>query len=235
MDAAGIAALITAGTTPPKGSADIGYHTGQIVSWDESSGTNVVQVQGVNLSNLKTLQGGIGILYQAGDVVGVFRFQTTYFVLGKVAAPGAGAANQIRSNRVQSLNSVPLGGGFAALSASPGPVLNNVYIGSSRRCLVVHSVEVSVFGTTTDAFATGTGYQGVAVSGASTMAVETAVTDAFLATRWAGQASVTATTLVTAANGLNSGFHTFTCLYKASADTGLLVDVNNRVLTVIPF
>lgn len=230
-----LAAAITAsGDTQGSGLA-VFQCAGLITAWDESSSSNTVLVNGTSLNNLLVLQNGIGVIYQPGDTVFLLKMQDSYVIMGKVAAAGASAATQIRSSRVQSLNAVPLGGSFAALSGSPGPVLTNVYIGSSRRCLVIHSVEVSIFGSTTDAFATGTGYQGVAVSGASTMAVETAITDAFLASRWAGQASVTATSLVTAANGLNSGFNTFTCLYKASADTGLLVDVNNRVLTVIPF
>lgn len=232
MDAAGIAALITAGNAPPTGSADIGFHTGQVVSWDESSGTNVVTVQGVALSNLKALQGGIGILYQAGDVVGIIRFQTTYFVLGKVAAPGAGAANQIRygftNTIVNGFNTAP----YVDLPGSPGPTLTNVYIGSSRRCLVL----LTCLMDTSFSY----GFMSFAVSGASTVA---ATSDRGLelgsqaGTGTQGvTAQVAANVVLTAADGLNSGFHTFTCKYGVvNVAGGAGINVLRRSITVIPF
>lgn len=232
MDAAGIAALITAGNAPPTGSSDIGFHTGQIVSWDESSGTNVVTVQGVNLSNLKALQGGIGILYQAGDVVGIIRFQTTYFVLGKVAAPGAGAANQIRSAAVNTaVNNVNVAQ-WNDLPGSPGPTLSNVYIGSSRRCLVLMTCLMDVSGVE--------GYMSVAISGASTIAPSgnTGLQTGFIGIP-SGAPVVTAQSaanfVLTSTDGLNSGFHTFTAKYGVFISGGTGVNFLRRSMTVIPF
>ena len=232
MDALGIATLLTQGIAPPQGSADIGFHTGVIVSWDESSGTNVVTVQGVNMSNLNALQGGIGVLYQPGDVVGLIRFQTTYFVLGKVAAPGAGAANQIRSNEIDVTVNQPLQG-YGDLTGSVGPTLNNVYIGSSRRCLVMVGCQMEV----NDSW----GKMGFQVSGASTLApvdIHAAMMGTFAGLQ-DSLGSVMTHVLLTSADGLNQGFHTFQAKYAivngggSPAGTGAVF--RSRILTVIPF
>ena len=227
-----IAQMLLAGgqsLAPAQGPGDLTFHMGVIQAWDELSGVNTVVVNGVGLSNLKTVQPGIGSLYSAGDVVALMRFQSTYFVFGRIGSAGAGNANQIRSNRVASLQTVTstsfgdIGGGAGQF----GPDLQNVYIGSSRRCLVLHSAEITISNNP------GGGFQAVQVSGASNFAVETAVTDAYWVGPGSTDGSFTATTLVTSADGLNQGFHRFTCKYKKTG-TGL-VQVNNRVLTVIPF
>lgn len=233
-DGALLAALIAEAGQGPSGSEDLSDYTGQIVAWDEISGTNVVHVNGADIPNMRVIQSGIGLAYQAGEVVNIRRRGTQWFIGGKVGAPGAGAANQIASQRVAVLKTVPLGGAFADLSGSFGPEAT-VYIGSSRRCLVIHSAEISIGGGTVDWFARGAGFQAVQVTGASSLPVETAVTDVFMQGGFADSQSVTASTLVTAANGLQPGLNTFTCKYKATADSGLNVVVNNRVLTVIPF
>lgn len=234
-DGALLAALIAEAGQGPSGSEDLSNYTGQILAWDEISGTNVVHVNGGDIPNMRVIQSGVGVAYQVGDVVNITRRGTQWFINGKVGAPGAGAGNQIRSQRVASLRTLPLGGAFADISGSFGPEVANVTIGSSRRCLVVHSFEVSISGSTADWFARGSAYQAVQVSGASNLAVETAITDAYAKIPFASEGSFTASTLVTAANGLNPGLNTFTCKYRAAADAGLVVQVNNRVLTVIPF
>lgn len=227
-----MAAMLAAGAAQQgsaQGPGDLTFHMGTVQSWDELSGTNTVVVNGVPLSNLRTLQPGIGSLYTVGDVLGLLRFQSTYFVLGRIGAAGAGNANQVRSDRVASLQTVTstsfgdIGGGAGQF----GPDLQNVYIGSSRRCLVIHSAELTISN------AAGGVFQAVQVTGASNFAVETAITDAYWVGPGSTDGSFTATTLVTSANGLNQGFHRFTCKYKKSgAGT---TQVNNRVLTVIPF
>jgi hypothetical protein len=228
MDAAGIAALITAGTAPPTGSSDIGFHTGQIVSWDESSGTNVVTVQGVNLSNLKALQGGIGVLYQAGDVVGIIRFQTTYFVLGKVAAPGAGAASQIKTANVVTGELANTTNAWADL-ATVGPTISNFYVGSSRRVLMLFSVNV--------VSNCGYGYMGVQVSGASTMSpgtpAGTSIGSGHSITGQYTSNTVTGVRVYTAADGLNQGFHTFQAKYQGPGP--ISTTMSNRSIVLIPF
>ncbi|MBB4689832.1 hypothetical protein [Amycolatopsis jiangsuensis] len=237
-DGALLAALIAEAGRGPAGSEDLSDYTGQILAWDALSGTNVVHVNGADIPNMRVVQSGVGLAYQPGDVVNIMRRGTQWFILGKIGAPGAGAGNQIASRRIAIQRSIPAGGDFADLTGSYGPEVS-LYIGSSRRCLVIHSFECAVSGSVPvsgeGALARGAGFQAVQVSGASSLPVETAVTDAFVQNGWATNQSVTASTLVTAANGLNAGLNVFTCKYRATADSGLAVQVNNRVLTVIPF
>lgn len=230
MDAAGIATLLTQGIAPPVGSSDMGFHTGVIKSWDESSGVNVVTVQGVDFSNLGCVQGGIGVLYQSGDVVAVMRFQTRYFVFGKIAAPGAGAANQIRSAVVAAQINQGALALYGDLTGSPGPTLNNVYIGSSRRALVLTSMSNSS--------SNSSGYMGISISGAST------ISPVGSTVAWNSENGGAVTTagsfskmgVLTAADGLNQGFHTFAAKYGVILGAGGTGSVfADRNIAVIPF
>lgn len=230
-----LAEFINNQLAPPQGNgSDLGFVTAQVQSWDEISGTNtVVLAGGVVISNLKSIQPGIGVQLQPGDIVGLKRVGNSYLVEGRIVTPGSGSGNLIRSARVATL--VNTGAqAFGDLPGSFGPQLVNVYIGSSRRCLVIHSAELSVSQSAI--------FQGITVTGSSSIAVETGITDAYLSfLSGAGlglviDQSVTASCLVTAANGLNQGFNTFTAKYKITlSGGGTGATANNRVLTVIPF
>lgn len=225
-----IADLIGTALTTNTGPEDLAMYTGTVQSWDPTTGVNAIMVNGVILSNLRSLQGGIPVSYTPGDTVMLMRKQTQYFILGKVAAPGGLAGSAVASQRVATLSTVGPQG-FGDIAGSFGPEVS-VYIGSSRRCLVVHSCEIAV--------SQASGFQGVVVSGASSIAVETGVTDAFLGFNNSGNTysisqSCTASCLVTAANGLRQGLNTFTCKYKVTTiGGGTGAGFNNRVLTVIP-
>ncbi len=216
------------------GGPSVGYHTGVVSAWDEQTGSNTVLINGSAFTNLRVLSTGAVTPFQGGDVVVLLRYQTSYFILGKIRAPGAAAAERIASARVASLQTVPAGGSMADLAASPGPSVT-IYVGSSRRVLVIHSCEVGIEGSSANALESAGAYQGVAVTGASVLAAETAITNAYLEGNLTNSGSVTATTLVTSANGLNQGLNTFTCKYRAFQNGSLVPVVNNRVLTVIPF
>ena len=84
--------IMAAARQAPQASTEMGWHTGVILSWDEITGVNSVQVQGNTVHNLKVVTAGAGVVLTVGDTVGILRYQTTYFILGRVAAPGAGAA-----------------------------------------------------------------------------------------------------------------------------------------------
>lgn len=157
--AAEIADLITQGMQGPTGAEDAAFHTGVIRSWDRQSGTNVVVINGVEISNLKALQGGIGIYYSAGDVVIIIRKQRQYFIMGKVAAPGgaAGSGVQFVTSPVNvQLNSTS----FTDLPSGPGPAVS-AYIGSSRSAIIIWQCTLVTNGTRGDI-----GFQ---VSGASSI------------------------------------------------------------------
>lgn len=231
MSSADIARLIMEGMKPPEGNNDLGFAQGQIIAWDELSGTNTVRIWNQDYNNLSALQSGIGVLFQPGDKVGLLRFQTTYFVLGKIAAPGAGAASQIRSATNNFQVNQPLQA-FGDLTGSFGPELTNVYIGSSRRCLVLVTAQIAANSTA--------GAMGFQVSGASSI-VASADQAAYVSgpsNTLSTIAGSTAQILLTSANGLNQGFNTFTAKYRivdAGLGTGTGAIFRSRVITVIPF
>lgn len=66
--------------------SEISFHQGKILSWSGSGGTNSIEVAGAVLSNLPALTSAGLIALQEGDVVGVLRYKSTYFVLGRVVA-----------------------------------------------------------------------------------------------------------------------------------------------------
>lgn len=209
------------------------WHTGKVKLWNDLTGANTITVEGEDLHDLPVLSTGAVQPFQPGDIVDIGVRGSQFFILGRIRTVGSGLAERIASNRVSQLRSVPIGGAFADLATSYGPEVT-IYVGSSRRVYVTHSCEIGIGGAGAANLERATAWQAVAVSGASTLAVETAVTDAYFKAGFGFDASVTATVLVTSANGLNQGFNTFTCKYKAIADGSLAPQVNNRTLTVTP-
>jgi hypothetical protein len=219
--------MVTASNKP-----SVTLHKATVEMWDDETASNSININGESIPDVSVLSSGAVQPFQDGDSVEVILVGSIPFILGKIREPGAGAAERIASSRVASQQNIPMGGSFADLAGSYGPEVT-LYIGSARRCLVIHSCEISIY-STIDVNQQGEAYQAVQVSGESTLAVETAVTDAFLKGISGTWASVSATCLVTAANGLKQGLNTFTCKYRAAADGAQLAQVNNRVLTVIP-
>lgn len=66
---------------------DVGFRQGTVVTW-ASDGTNAVDVGGTRLVNLPALNIGDYVVLQPGDVVGLLRFKTTFFILGRIQLPG---------------------------------------------------------------------------------------------------------------------------------------------------
>lgn len=87
--AAEIADLITVGVMGPQGADDSGWHLGQILTWDSSTGLNSVRVNNATLTNLKALTPSLGTEYAPGQSVLIVRKQTQYFILGPVQVPGS--------------------------------------------------------------------------------------------------------------------------------------------------
>ncbi|GAB3154293.1 hypothetical protein GCM10027258_57940 [Amycolatopsis stemonae] len=237
--AVAMAAANAAATTPP-GGADLAHYQGEILSWDESTGLNSVKVNGSAVSNMRVLQSGIGVTYQPGDTVMVEKRMSQWYILGKVAAPGAGAANRIQSQTIAANEST----GSASYTdlATFGPSVS-VYIGSSRRCLVLVSAFITMSGTTASTASFIGGTASVTVSGASTIGHNLAYASASLQTLVpfgrstfgaGGSFSASGTRLFTAADGLAQGVNTFTVQYL-SLQTSPTCGFRQRTLTVIPF
>ncbi|MEU0467218.1 hypothetical protein ABZ215_24725 [Amycolatopsis sp. NPDC006131] len=239
MRAEEIAALMVAGfQQQTTGNTDIGYHTGVIESWDTLTGLNTVDINGVTFTNLKVLSTGAGIVLSPGDTVVIMRFQTQYFILGRVSAPGAGAALGVRQDFVEPQIDITSG----TFVASGGPTCTDVYVSSSRRVLVFLTAQIAA--------ANCYGYASVQVSGASNIAA--GVGDNAPASGGGfdlGNASstgivylgATATTvqLFDQTMGLNEGLNTFTVLYQRATVTGYTpaspAAFRRRRLVVMPF
>lgn len=232
-----IAALMIAGLTPPSGNGDIGFHQGVVLSWDELSGVNTLAVNNSTISNVKTLQSGVGISYFIGDVVGLLRFQSTYFILGKIGAPGGTGANQIKSAAVAAFEST---GSTSYTNLATGGPTATATIGSSRRCLVMLSA--TAIGLATASSSTGQYIGGTAsfdVSGASTIGAGAYYCGgqtwyASTAAPTGIQIATSSVALLTSAQGLNPGSNTFTMRYR-SVSSNTVASFADRSITVIPF
>ncbi|WP_290055668.1 hypothetical protein [Amycolatopsis solani] len=233
-----LARLLADANAKPTGGADLNHYQGEVISWDESSGLNAVLVNGAPISNMRVLQSGIGVTYQPGDAVMVEKRMSQWYILGKVAAPGAGAANQIASALVAAAQSTA-STSYTDL-ATVGPAVT-VYIGSSARCLVTVSATISSLANAQTATQQWIGGNAsFAVSGASAISPSS---DFYVGgENWYATQTVpvgfylggSRTTLLTAARGLVPGFNTFTMKYAAlSANPG--ATFYDRNITVIPF
>lgn len=230
-----IAALLTAGLQGPTGGEDIALHTGFVKSWNKQTGLNVVTVNGVDLTNLKSLQGGIPATYAAGDSVIIMRKQTQYFILGKVAAPGGAAGSAPAGNTVGTLvDQADSAGAWVDLTASPGPTVST-YIGSNRAALILWGFDYAGFQSVCE--------MGWEVSGANTLApgalnnvaakasFTSSVAPQYTMSQTIGASYLMGNTVLT-----NSGLTTFTAKYKVTRGTPTPVQsrISARTLTVIP-
>jgi hypothetical protein len=217
------------GGGPPSAS----WHQGVVDSWDELSGANRVMISEEPFDDLRVLSTGALTPFQPGDVVEVVKVGTTAFILGKVRSVGAGLGERIASDKNVDGPDIPLNTDYADLPSSFGPQVS-IVVGSGRRVLVIHSCAVSIPGGSSESYR-GSAFQGVQISGATNILPSEAVYDCFFQGPPNSFQSLTSTTLLTAADGLNQGLNTFTCKYMGyvSGDIGS-VSAYNRVLTVIP-
>jgi len=214
---------------PPSSANAVGWRTGVIESWDDLTGLNSVRIESQLFNNLRVLSNGLVSPFRPGDVVGVEVIGTQYFVLGKIRAPGASLAEQIRSAEVLNFEVLAPAGAFVDLP-TVGPTLTDVYIGSSRRCLVTVSGYIQV--------SQASGRIGVQVSGVSKIdpiSQHTAVNYVQGSSDISGIAT-SRTFLLQSTDGLNQGLNTFKCLYSVVVNGGGTgAAFGDRTLTVQPF
>lgn len=246
-DANQIADLVSTALKGPEGPEDAGFHTGVIKSWAKDTGINVVTVNGVDLANLKSLQGGIPNYYTAGDVVVIMRKQTQFFILGRVASPGGAAgsgpvSNGSAFNAIFNTSNV-----WADNPGSPNTPQLTAYIGSTRSALVIFKCEIYVkagdpgFGADVHNPLSegGISFQVVGPGGtitAGTYASQAAYNRIEFWNPGAGQA---VQSLITAhgefqigpGSGIQAGLNTFTMKYKTQGGTAQFI---NPDMTVIP-
>lgn len=82
--------------------SDVGFRQGTVLSWDGANGTNSVEVGGVTVQNIPVLNLGDFTILERGDVVALLRFQTTYFILGRVIPPSSPDVNRATLGFAQS-------------------------------------------------------------------------------------------------------------------------------------
>jgi hypothetical protein len=229
--------LLTPGRQPDA----MRFGQGIIRSWDPLTARNTVEYRGALLTDLPILGGIEALLLGPGTVVGIAAVGRQLFILGRITVPGSPqAADALNALRIYSGTVTNLG--FTSSTTftdldSPdpgGPVLTDVLVGPSGRVLVFLTAFIA------DGF-TGTsqsgGDMGVAVTGATTVAVSAVDTLGFTLyssdaaqERIDGQLRATALQFI---DGLNPGLHTFTAKYAARvADPCAFF---NRNLTAIPF
>lgn len=227
--------LLLGGIAAGSGS-EIAFHTGVITSWDETTGVNTVNVGGTDMANLSVLSPSTTIGLRAGMAVGVLRVRSKYFILGKIAAPGAGAALATREayapEPVSTSNS-------SWVSLPGGPTVENVYIGESRTALVILSA--AIFSENAYSMAT------ISVTGASNIPAENMRTGIATATfneadptspGLRSGATVANTIVLNESHGLNTGFNTFTMQYTRRTRSGYTptqdAQFENRRIVVMP-
>lgn len=202
---------------------NLGMRQGTVRSWDSSTGTNTVEVGGTVLEDLPVLASTGTVLLAEGDVVGLLRYKSTYFVLGRIGVPGEGAL-AIRADSVAAEEGTK-SDSWTDL-ATVGPTLFDVYIGSTRRCLVYVSAETS--------WADGGGCAAsFHVSGESDIAPE-GVQSAYAGGKSAGSISAAAFMVLTAGDGLHEGLNNFRMKFKRYVAEGTATFRNRRIV-VQPF
>jgi hypothetical protein len=207
----------------PRPSSDaLAFHQGVVVAWDALAGTNTVRVLGVEVDNLPSLIGSEVGLIRKDDVVGLLRFQNTFFVLGRIEGSGvAQRALNLHYAQTVTLNAPTAS---AVFQARNGPSVT-VDIGSSRRCMVTLSAEISI--------ANNVERMGVQISGASSIA----------AVEWkcltissaASEFQASRVLIFEAADGLNEGKNVFQTMHQTGNHTVSVPLVGEVQITVQPF
>lgn len=125
---------------PRLGPGESPFLQGTVLAWDALAGTNTVRVRAGDIVNMQSMIGSESGLMRPGDSVVVAKLNTTYAVLGRLEPQGVPArALGLATAEVALLNN-PSTNGFEARNA---PSVT-VYIGSSGRCMVTLSMEISI-------------------------------------------------------------------------------------------
>lgn len=65
---------------------ELGFHQGRVLDWDAAAGTNRVEVGGNVMVNLAGIVSSDNLVLHSGDLIGILRFRSTYFILGRISA-----------------------------------------------------------------------------------------------------------------------------------------------------
>jgi hypothetical protein len=219
---------------PPKGpSQDLRYRQGRVVAWNPLTAQNIIEVGGTELVDLPILNTTEALIIAPGDTVGLAVIGTeggarTMAILGRWTIPNTpGAASALSAVGIYTAEiaatETTTSVAYTDL-ATVGPVVANIPVGGSGRCLVFFS---AVLNPTTNDGAS----MSCDVAGATTVAAPAGQPLSRLQAD-ASQLSFMATR-VSVISGLNLGYHTFTAKYRSTF--GAAASIGQRVLIVVPF
>ena len=235
-----IASLFSA--RPSKPSQDVRFRQGTIVSWDNLTLENVIDVGGTELSDLPVLGLAEVATYEAGDVVGILVIGNedhgkTYAVIGQITAPDTPAALSalsflaafIQTDEVSTLETT--NSTSATDLATVGPEVT-VRIGPSGLAIVFVSAEMFISTSTNGTVRRA--LSGYTISGATTRAFTTVLVGAkHQESAACALCQVGRYTAVDLCSGLTAGNNTFKMQYLCS-NAADQVGFGSRQIIVFP-
>lgn len=220
------------------GTGGVGFRQGVVVSWDQNTAANTINVGGTELSNLPILNTSEAVTLSPGDVVGLLTITNQFFILGRLTIPATTAAATAlaldRTVASYDTNSTATSSG----SASGTSPTVDVLVGKTGRLMVTVGCQIDATGAIAVTSSCG-GAMGFALSGANTMA---AGSDLAVVERVVMQVSTgTCRAVITRRGsiteylfGLNPGLTTVTAQYW-STDAPTSASFADRTLIAVPF
>jgi hypothetical protein len=220
----------------------VGYRQGVIVTWDQATAANTVQVGRTLLENLPILNTSEAAILQAGDVVGILTAGQTWGILGRFTIPGTPeAVSALSSLRTASADVAAIenysSSSFGDLT-TPGPEVE-LAVGASGRVLVTLSATMEYEALRGFGLNSAGAMMSFQMSGANTLipfssrAVRGRIeySSAQVPTFDTDLTGVLDASKVVLLDGLNPGLTTFTAKYAVSG-ASTPVSFGNRVITV---
>ena len=136
----GLSELLSVSSNAATGKPDLEYHTGYVVAWNSITGENTIRVLGSIVQDVPVLSTSDSVLMDVDQVVGMLRFKSTYFILGRVTPAGQSNVFNMSYHQVNDTGSTT-STTFTDL-ATFGPFVD-VNVSTSSRALVHMSAEVS--------------------------------------------------------------------------------------------
>lgn len=214
--------------TPPPGNG-VGFRQGVVVAFNKLTLANTIRVGGADLHDLPILGVGETTMLEPGDVVGILTNGPVMAILGQFVIPGTAAAGDAISLTSTNTYSESTSAAETTTSTSftnlttVGPVIPDVRIGPSGRCLVFMSAIITVL------TAAEGGNMGFEISGATSVSPGDG---SKTLGHYGSVNSQLAGTRLWLETGLNAGLHTFTAKYFYGGGAGS-VRFSNRNLTVM--
>lgn len=224
----------------PSKKEGVGFRQGIVLSYDQTTGENAVQVGGSIVTDLPILNTSEALLLAPGAVVGILTAGSAWFIMGRLTVPGTAdalsALSALRTESATETNNEAVTSTSYTDLATIGPSVTTT-IGPSGRCLVIVSADIHGNAVTGQAIATGSGYMSFAATGANTIsAIDSRAALAWLRYNASPNSTMAIDIRVGASRlslltGLNPGETTFTAKYRRDG-TGT-TEFDDRNITVM--